>query len=80
MTDLLLGVSSELGLSGELALSDEHVNALIGIVIGVLAIGTVSLLVRRSRRVMVAVLITLVVTGGAWFGRGLFSTTRGLMP
>ena len=63
-------------------LAASQQTALIGIGLGLGAVLILAVVVRRTRRILVAVLITLLVTGGAWLaqGQGLLSTARGLLP
>ena len=65
-----------------MALSTSQQTALMGIGLGLGAVLILTTLVRRTRRILVAVLITLLVTGGAWIaqGQGLLSTARSLLP
>ena len=63
-------------------LSASQQTALIGFGLGLGAILILTVMVRRTRRVLLAVLITLLVTGGAWLaqGQGLITTARNLLP
>ena len=65
-----------------ITLTADQRTAAIGLGVGLLAIAILSALIRRARRVLLAVLITVLVTGGAWLaqGQGLFAAARGLMP